>query len=130
MKRRVLLLGADRSRSLGDRVENDLRSMEAYFRSDQGGAYEDEEIKVLLDPSMLTINVCLRAFQYDQPDFFLFYWSGHGGLDASRDLHMEITKDDDLKMSEIQKIGSKIMYIFDTCRNFLASEPPAAKIAV
>lgn len=93
----------------------------AFFKSDEGGAWEDEEISVYPDNFNLgafrTINRA-RAFRNEAYDYILIVFCGHGEETPNHILKYELHPGIYSSLNEIQDaVGdSRCLFIADSCR--------------
>jgi hypothetical protein len=112
MKRGALLI-ANTSNLRGTKV--DLHNFSLFLKSNFGGAWYDNEICKLYNPSrsdLLDTIQKMKSFRYD---YVVVLFSGHGG--QRHETVLELNKNEELiKESELKGIASRQLTIFDCCR--------------
>lgn len=121
MKRNCILIGAPGSNSKGNYLEGvsiDMYNMRNYLASNTGGAWNDNEILELINPSKEQINTALTKSKIS--DFSLVLFSGHGGTSTKNGrTYLEInTKGEDYPAEGLINHTKKEIVIVDTCRSY------------
>lgn len=121
MKKLALLIGNTNNLK---GVEKDIYYFKTYLKSSIGGAWNDDEIQCALDTRLLNLNTYLKNVKKYEPDYLIFYFSGHGGMDNKGVTHLEINSNKEtISECNIVNIAKRQLNIFDCCRvNVL--EPP------
>lgn len=125
MKRQAFLLGSTRGKEALPEVGMDLDAIETHLLSIKGGAWNGSEITNCLDISLSMAREILESIHSDNPDFFFFYWSGHGGFSRIHNqLVMDVAPKEDMFEEEVYKIGQKNLLVFDSCRSYFPEKTP------
>ena len=112
MRRRALLFG--NSKGLGG-VKKDIVNFKAFLLGNQGGAWYDREIDVMMNPSKALLMDTIKRIKAEEYDFVITMFSGHGGY--QRGTVLEINGDGDVIMdSDLWNLASKQISIYDCCR--------------
>lgn len=120
MKKFALLIG--NSRNLPG-TSKDILDFQVHLMSDHGGAWEQAEIKPLIDMSSSEIEKVLNRVKANNYDYVIVYFTGHGGCKDGT--IMEVNPQNEL-MSESLFLGlaPKQLNIFDCCRAWVRGDIP------
>lgn len=111
IKRKALLIG--NSNGLPG-VKVDLDNSKKFLMSLDGGAWNEDEITVLNNPSRLRLLTKIECFK-GKYDFMIVIFSGHGAY--GRETILELNQDEELiQESQLIAIAPKQITIFDCCR--------------
>lgn len=117
--RRALLIGNSNVTPKLPGVEADLRRYKSFLLSNNGGAWEDDEIQVSLNDSHSEIIRRKRLLNGSDYSFVLI--AGHGRHEISSDKNQEtciwITEDQTVPVKEYFPMVNKSTIIVDVCRN-------------
>jgi hypothetical protein len=119
MSRIALLIEASKSKKHGDLpgAVEDVASYASFLASDFGGAWKDDEIRVLNNPSKDLVNAWLKVAK--NADYAFITFSGHGyhavgkGINETRLL---INDDQEMAVSELNPGNPRVLIIPDACR--------------
>lgn len=130
MKRRALIIGnmgiegSSMSRYI-EGVQDDLVNFFRYIHSDNGGAWNRNEI-IFCKPNEINRTqlkqIILEERQKAEVDYWLIFFSGHGWADKKMETYLEVCPrekgDCDISLTELfQTIGrSRLLLITDACR--------------
>lgn len=120
VKRKALLIGYDASddhnASKLNGVPIDLINYKSYLQSYKGGAWENNEIEMLLNPKYdELINVILKI-KLAQTDVVFCVFSGHGEFsEFDKCRRVQINKDKTILEKELWNIAPKQILILDSC---------------
>ncbi len=130
MKRRALIIGnmgiegSSMSRYI-EGVQDDLVNFFRYIHSDNGGAWNRNEI-ISCKPNEINRTqlkqIILEERQKAEVDYWLIFFSGHGWADKNMETYLEVCPrekgDCDISLTELfQAIGrSRLLLITDACR--------------
>ncbi len=100
-------------------VKADLQNIKRFLLSEAGGAWNDEEISVLKDP---TLNEVLPHLESAREDYVFVYFSGHGftNTDGARMLSLRGHSIPDTFLLRTSCL--KQLVVVDACRTFIAHE--------
>lgn len=111
IKRKALLIG--NSNGLTG-VKVDLDNSKKFLTSLEGGAWNEEEITVLMNPSGVKL-LAEIAYLKGKYDFMIVVFSGHGAYE--RETVLELNQNGELiQESQLIGIAPKQITIFDCCR--------------
>ncbi len=116
MKRKAILIGNNRS-IIG--VNKDLQDFRDFLLSYSGGAWNNDEIIILLNQSSSEVKSQISSIKTEGNDYVIVYFTGHGGLKG--DTIIEINPScEQLLESELFGISPKQINILDCCRVVIA----------
>ena len=111
MKRVALLIG-NSSSLVG--VIKDLHDWHHFLTSSIGGAWNQDEIILLKNPSKFDLLNCIKGIR-GKFDFAIIVYTGHGGYD--RETIFEINgKGETINETDLLDIAPKQISVFDCCR--------------
>jgi len=116
MKRLAMLIG--NTNGLPG-IQKDLENFGLFLESDIGGAWNSNlEICKAYNVSYKELKESLESIKVAKIDYFIFYYSGHGGLDrSSGDTILELNKAGEvIDEIELQNITTRQLNIYDCCR--------------
>lgn len=112
MKKRILLIG--NSTGLPG-VKVDINNYKAFFMSDYGGAWNEDEIEVLMNPDIDFLHYEILRLRISKLEYLIVVYSGHGGW--NRDTFLEINeKEQTISETRLSGIARKQITILDCCR--------------
>lgn len=120
IKRKAILIGAqggDNGTIRLKGVKQDLHNFKDYLLSSNGGAWRDEEITVLNNPTKALL---LTAINNTHADYNFIYFSGHG-FTSSLDKRMLVLKDGNIEDIRLFNYCQKQLIVIDACRNYVPS---------
>lgn len=95
-------------------IKKDIKDIQTFLESCEGGAWNTEEIQVRTNPSLFSLRqdiACIKASRYD---YVLFYYSGHGSY--TRGNILEINNTESIYESETLGLAVRQFSIYDCCR--------------
>lgn len=130
MKRRAIIIGnmgivgSEQSRYIKG-VQEDLTNLYRFIRSDNGGAWNRDEI-IIYKPNEIN-RVCLKETiiaerSKGEVDYWMFFFSGHGWADTTGMSYLELCPSDneegDISLMELFKTfgSTRLLLITDACR--------------
>lgn len=115
MKKRILLIGNDDGLP---GVKVDLKNYRSYFKSNIGGAWEENEIIEKLNPKKDDLIRLLEILKDQSLDYLITVYSGHGG--QKRSTVLELNPDGELfSETSFEKIAKRQLTILDCCRAYI-----------
>ena len=93
-----------------------------FFKSPEGGAWKDEEIKVFdnndFDKEWIHSISLVGRLEHHPIDYFLIVYCGHGFTDQYRNIHFQVRTDCDLKLDDMLEVvgQTRCLVIADSCR--------------
>lgn len=120
MIRKAILIGSPNVAPKLPGVDVDLRDLQEFLYSSEGGAWEQHEMEVLRDPSKITVLKSLEKAQ--MADYVFIVCSGHGehnvgyGLDETA---MWLNEKEKIYIREINPKNKRHLVIVDVCRNIV-----------
>lgn len=116
MKRKALLIG--NSNGLPG-VKKDILNWRRFLKSDQGGQWFDEEIKIMMNPTKMDLNLMIHGYiKRENPDFAIVIFSGHGAYQRETILELN-EREEFITENELIGIAPRQISIFDCCREIL-----------
>jgi hypothetical protein len=119
MTRKALLIGKVESKRYGDLpgVSVDLVNFRNYLLSDFGGAWEEDEIITVNDPSLLEIEFAKERSSKSNFAFIAFFGHGHHLIDKYKDETIIIINDkEELPVSSLNPGCPRVLIVIDACR--------------
>jgi hypothetical protein len=122
MIRKVFLIGSPLSyeqQIFVEGVKTDIQNYCNYYMSPTGGAYTEQEIIYLENPSMSLIRGTLAV---NPAHFATFIFSGHGAVGVdSKNTYLDINSYERVALIDIIKLirAERQQIITDSCRNFI-----------
>ena len=114
MNKGILIIGnPGKGKHYCEGVEKDLLNYRKYFSSITGGAWEDDEIKTLLCPTVTEMNRAVNVL--DEMDYSVIVFSGHGYSNINGETIIELSDDGDEYSENILKATNRTV-IIDCCR--------------
>ena len=117
MDKGILIVGypGDRDKNYCAGVLVDLEKYKSFFSSLKGGAWNSDEINVLLSPEKKEFYNAVHFL--NGKDYSIFVFSGHGYFDSDRNSTMiELNdKEDCFPVNELKKVKNRLI-ILDCCR--------------
>lgn len=125
-KRKALLIGYDGSDYSSDKLTGvpiDLLSYKKFLLSNKGGAWYENEIVTILNPSLELLRQEVQKIKLEKTDLVFCVFSGHGDYSRENDCRrIQINKDEVIFETELWHISNKQILIIDSC-SALAEEP-------
>ena len=120
IKRSAFIIISDESINYG-KVRGgaaDLVNYTRYLKSDIGGAWRDDEIHTLRNPTRRRMEISFIAHG-SESDYSLIIFSGHGGTNrVSGEIVACINDDEDIEVDDMHTKASRQLIILDSCRTF------------
>lgn len=114
VKRKALLIVASGG-NLGG-VKLDVNGYKRYLMSDMGGAWDENEIKILYNQSRDTILTWVALTKEEKNDFVFSVFTGHGAYSIKHDERFVCDNDDkNIFESELLGLSAKQVLILDSC---------------
>lgn len=105
-------------------VSKDLINYRNYLKSDNGGAWLDEEITILEDKSRTQIETKLLSIRSIAYDMVFSVFSGHGDYDDIDNYcrRLEISKNETILEKSLWGLAKRQILIFDSCSGLRSQE--------
>ncbi len=95
--------------------QNDINNWKKFLLSGRGGAWRENEIMVLTNPSKNSLNTVLCCIKNSGYDFIIVVYAGHGGW--KRSTILEINPDcETIGERDLKGLSSREILILDCCR--------------
>ena len=125
LKRRAILIESSGVRGSDDLpgARADVKNFKQYLCSDTGGAWEDDEIRILNSPSWM--DVLLELWVAKDFDYVFMTFSGHGyHLRNGRSLDDTVVclSDEDVRVRDMNPANPRCLFIIDACRKIITTE--------
>ena len=126
MNKGILIIGnPGEGKNYCEGVEKDLKSYSNYFQSVRGGAWENDEIRILFQPSIKEMN--REVEKLDSMEYSMVVFSGHGYSNLKNETVLELsTRGDEYKDSQLIKNNRTV--IIDCCRKLWVPESAGRRI--
>ena len=116
MRRIALLIG---NSSGLEGVKKDLYDWRNFLLSTSGGAWAQDEIKILMNPSKVVLLDFIGGIR-KKNDFAIVIYSGHGGY--NRETVLEINENEEtVTETDLLNIAPKQISVFDCCRGLVTN---------
>lgn len=128
LKRRALLIGYsgwDLPEKYNlDGVSYDLKNYRSFLMSNEGGAWNYDEITTIEDKELSTIRVKLNLIKAQHNEMVFVVYSGHGDYDDIENgcRRLQISKNDDILENELINLGKREILILDSCSGKRSNE--------
>lgn len=116
MKKRAILIGNNRG-IIG--VNKDLLDFRDFLQSYSGGAWNSDEIIILLNQSSSEIKSQISNIKSEGNDYVIVFFTGHGGLNGDTIIEINPSGEQIIE-SELFGISPKQINILDCCRVVIA----------
>lgn len=111
MKRHALLIAnADAAGA-----QNDINNWKKFLRSGVGGAWHENEIQVLTNPSKAYLEVTLYLTKDANYDFVIVVYAGHGGWERTTILEIN-PKGETVNENDLKGLAPREILSLDCCR--------------
>lgn len=98
-------------------VKKDIVNIKSFLMSDMGGAWEENEIATHENLSLQqVIDVC-GVIRRRNLDYVVVYFSGHGGMKRTTDLHIN-PKGEVISEASFRGLAQRQLMILDCCREY------------
>lgn len=108
----------------------DVTNLRMFLRSDEGGAWDDEEILTLRKPSWTFLQALLNAER--TTDYVFMTFSGHGYHVKGKDLDESricLTENDEVPVASINPGNPRCTFVIDACRQLILEKSLTEVIA-
>lgn len=120
MKKKALLIG--NSRNL-EGTSKDMLDFQMFLMSEQGGAWEQDEIRALIDTPISQLKCVIDEVKQESYDYVIVYFTGHGG--CRNETIMEVNPQNECIMeSLLVGLSPKQLNILDCCRSWIPGNVP------
>lgn len=120
MKRKaVLISGASKNDSEKALTNSYISVYEAYFKSNAGGAFEDDEVLIAHEPDLKTLQELVAN---GRPDYAVSVFIGHGADQEEKQL-FKINPTDIINLGELELNVPKQIVLIESCRNIRKNIP-------
>lgn len=117
LKRYAFLVGSTEGVTPIPSVRDDLTLMKNYLMSCIGGGWNKDEIRIYLNKSAFDVLEHAEKLKQSSPDYFLFYWSGHGYADNRYQL-LQPCEEEAIALECFFGVADRQLMILDTCRQY------------
>jgi hypothetical protein len=133
MKRKALLIESSRLTGQPDLpgARIDIRNWRSFLRSDVGGAWNDDEIISLNNPSWPALQG--QLILQSSTDYVFITFSGHGEHIREKDIDeskIYLTENDKVLVRQINPGNPRCTFIIDACRGLVTPEALPVAIAM
>ena len=125
MKRCLIIIGNEGTpENFLPGVKSDVDNYLSFFKSDNGGAWEDDEI---ISEGVWSKDILQRRIfskRMDGLDYALIVFAGHGYGEKDGDIYFELSPNNEISLKEIKSFfpTQKVMMIADSCQSYLTEE--------
>ena len=121
MRRQTIIIGAPgTSATFLVGVDQDLANYPQFLRSPSGGAWRDDEISVLRNPTWGELSQKLKRLE-SQADYSLVVFSGHGRTNPQTFTDYVLINDqEEIRVNQFRTRVPRQLVLFDACRSFPA----------
>lgn len=96
-------------------AQNDINNWKKFLRSGVGGAWHDNEIQVLTNPSKAYLELTLYSTKVDNYDFVIVVYAGHGGWERTTILEIN-PKGETVNENALKGLAPREILSLDCCR--------------
>lgn len=126
MKRRALIITSpltpDNASCIPGVLE-DAKNFRNYLKSVRGGAWKDDEIVTMRNPTSQSLYKYLKDINISRPDIFMLVFSGHGYISAASGNDVLLINDkQEIPVSHLETDAIRQINIFDACRKIRFDE--------
>lgn len=120
MKKKALLIG--NSRNL-EGTSKDMLDFQMFLMSEQGGAWEQDEIRALIDAPVAQLKCVIGEVKKESYDYVIVYFTGHGG--CINETIMEVNPQNECIIeSMLIGLAPKQLNVLDCCRSWIPGNVP------
>lgn len=125
MKRCLIIIGNQGTPSKGNYlpgVSRDVNNYLSFFKSDNGGAWEDDEIiPKVYDWTSWGLYVNILQRRLNGLDYAIIVFTGHGYALKNGETYFELSEGHDVSLSTIKSWfpTQKVLMIADSCQSFV-----------
>ena len=123
MTRQAILIGAPNVTPHLPGVVQDLKDIKSFLLSNSGGAWREDEIVTLTDPSLKSVETYIQAAQLK--DYVFITCSGHGEHQIGKEIDqtfMHLNKNETISISKINPKNKRHLVVVDVCRGIVKVE--------
>lgn len=123
MTRQAILIGAPSVTPALPGVLQDLKDIKAFLLSNRGGAWREDEIVILTDPTQRLVEAHIQAAKFK--DYVFITCSGHGEHQVSQRLEetvMHLNEKETISINSINPQNKRHLVIVDVCRGIVKLE--------
>lgn len=120
MTRQAILIGAPSVKPVLPGVQQDLKDIKAFLLSNSGGAWQENEILTLIDPSPHEVQTYVNASK--SKDYVFITCSGHGEHQIGKKLDetvMYLNEKETIFINSINPQNKRHLIIVDVCRGIV-----------
>lgn len=120
MTRQAILIGAPSVKPVLLGVRQDLKDIKAFLLSNSGGAWRENEIVTLIDPSPQEVQTYVNASK--SKDYVFITCSGHGEHQIGKKLDetvMYLNEKETISINSINPQNKRHLIIVDVCRGIV-----------
>lgn len=120
MTRQAILIGAPSVKPVLSGVRQDLKDIKAFLLSNSGGAWREDEIITLIDPSPHEVQAFVNASK--SKDYVFITCSGHGEHQIGKNLDetvMYLNEEETISINNINPQNKRHLIIVDVCRGIV-----------
>lgn len=131
MRRHALLIGYSASDSSSEatiNAEKDLENYKSYLMQPRGGAWLENEIKILNAPTKLSLELEINILKAKGIDLVFTVFSGHGGYNLKEECReLLLNKNETILARDLLGIAKRQILICDSCSNILSESNESIK---
>jgi hypothetical protein len=113
-RKAVLIVSPGKGNNFLPGAKKDPINVKEFLKSESGGAWYDEEIVILNDPSYFEVQ---QTVDGAIADYVFVYYSGHGYTDAEKN-RMLCLRDYNISDTTLLNASPRQLVVIDACRNF------------
>lgn len=96
-------------------AQNDINNWKRFLRSGVGGAWREDEIRILTNPSKSFLEAYLTKIRSAQNDFVIVVYAGHGGWERSTILEIN-PNGETINETTLKGLAPREILTLDCCR--------------
>lgn len=115
MKRKAIIIANQDGKLTG--VSKDIDHIQEFLKGISGGAWNEDEIEVNVNPSLSSLKLSLALKRIVGYDYIMVFFTGHGGHKREQTYVQINNKKELIAQSELENLCQKQINIYDCCRS-------------
>lgn len=119
MKRRLVIISYDGGEeNLLPDLQYDINNYISFFSMPEAGAWDKEEIRYLISPSISKLENRFKTWRILGIEFYVIIFTGHGYCDERRNRYIQLNDEEDYAVEQLKTLvgeKSRSLFISDSC---------------